>query len=278
MISHNNQKDVNLRNHDPSQLSPLVIMISWTRAKKRHLLKYSQIYEKKGCTVILITCNFYESVCSHENLFAVKTEKVVEIIRSQICKYHQRKVFFHLFSFPGPVMFINLMNYYHKFLANEFGTNKYMKPEEEVVLNIVGVVYDSCCVAKVSAKQFGEIFKSVPNSKMKQEIIDHFCRCLYKIVRPSKRYRHWNFWDEVIKNIPGGYSQLFLTSDNDPVITLSQAEDFVSYRKTCGDDIKYHVFENSNHVSHLRRHPDQYKFLIGKFIEENLRQHFEVYF
>ena len=38
------------------------------------------------------------------------------------------------------------------------------------------------------------------------------------------------------------------------------------------------MFKNSDHVSHLRRDTDFYKFLIGKFIQENVRQPYKVYF
>ena len=113
----------------------------------------------------------YESIYSHDNLFAVKTESVLKMIGFEICKNSQRKVFFHLLTLPGRVMFVNLMNYYHKFLGKEFGTNKYMKCKEEVVPNIVSVVYDLVALRKCQQKNLA---KSVPDRKIKQEEINLF--------------------------------------------------------------------------------------------------------
>ena len=88
-----------------------------------------------------------------------------------ICKNSQRKVFFHLLTFPDRVMFVNLMNYYHKFLGKEFGTNKYMKRKEKVVPNIASVVYDLVALRKC---QQNNLAKLVPDRKIKQEKINHF--------------------------------------------------------------------------------------------------------
>ena len=126
----------------------------------------------------------YESIYSHDNLFAVKTESVLKLTGFDICKNRQRKVFFHLLTFPDRVMFANLMNYYHKFLGKEFGTNKYMKCKEKVVPNIVSVVYDLVALRKC---QQNNLAKLVPGRKIKQEKINHFFfQCIYKVIRLSK--------------------------------------------------------------------------------------------
>lgn len=65
--------------------------------------------------------------------------------------------------------------------------------------------------------------------------------------------------------------QLYLYSKGDEICTWKSINDFVDeQRKNC-KVVEEHLWEDSPHVQHLRKYPDEYKAKISKFLTEKAR-------
>jgi len=270
-ISENEEKKKNIRkgkqilvrNIDEKQENTLVVLISWSNAKRRQLLKYSELYETEGYTTILALCKVYRLALFYKSLFQNDTKKVIDVIQEQLSINKERKVVFHLFSAPGPAMFVNIMNYFHQYIPNEFGMNEYSKGLEEATPNIIGVIYDSCLVTMISSKEWGEGVKGTVQNRFLRTLFKYAGRALYRYNQRNQSM--WRLWDAANRDVPGGYAQLFLSSKIDYLLNHEKVITFVEYRRSKGEDIGYHIWEDSEHVLHLQKYPDEYKELVTKF-------------
>ena len=62
--------------------------------------------------------------------------------------------------------------------------------------------------------------------------------------------------------------QLYLYSNTDALIPMDQVQQHLRLCRSHGRIVKEFMFDGSEHVQHLRKYPDQYRRLIGEFVEK----------
>lgn len=265
-------KEIEIRNVDDSQQSPLVVIIGWSNSKLRQIEKYSQIYEEMGCTVVSSSMQLYRFALFYDTLFANDTKNVIDAMTTQRNINLDRKVFFKLFSTPGPAMYINIMNYYFPYIEQHFGTlQEFSMDENESKPNICGVIYDSATVESGNARQFSNGMKGNSVGVFSNYFFDVLGKLVYAYaVRTSKMH---NYGPEFLRNVPLLLPQLFLSSENDKIASIESIRKFVKYQKDVGVPfLKSKVWENSDHVLHYRKYPDEYRSLVNGFIKNCVQQ------
>jgi hypothetical protein len=60
--------------------------------------------------------------------------------------------------------------------------------------------------------------------------------------------------------------QLYLYSDADPLVPVSEVEQYMKLQQTRGVEVTGHMFRGSGHCQHLRMHPHQYALQVSKFV------------
>jgi len=113
---------------------PLVLLFGWAGASNKNLGKYAELYTKAGCTTVQYTLptNFIFNITAEvPDLMSTYIEKVAETQRLS-----QRPILIHCMSDTG------LMCYQGLTIAEE---KKRKEGEHHSLLDIKGVVFDSCC-------------------------------------------------------------------------------------------------------------------------------------
>ncbi|XP_066932532.1 transmembrane protein 53-B-like [Clytia hemisphaerica] len=263
-------KEIVIKNVDESQESPLVVIIGWSNSNLRQIEKYSQIYEDLGCTVVSSSMQLYRFSMFYDTLFAQDTQNVINAMTTQRNFNTSRKVFFKLFSTPGPAMYVNIMNYYFPYIEQHFGTvPKFQLSEDETKPNICGVIYDSATVESGNAHQFANGMRGNSTGALSNMVFNVLGKMVYAYaVRTSKMH---NYGPEFLRNIPVMLPQMFLSSENDKIASIESVRNFVEHQKEMGVPLlKSKVWENSDHVLHYRKYPEEYKALVDGFMKECL--------
>ena len=264
-------KDILIKNVDESQQSPLVVIVGWSNSKLRQIEKYSQLYEDLGCTVVASSMQLYRFSLFYDTLFAKDTKNVIDAMSTQRSLNTDRKVFFKLFSTPGPAMYVNIMNYYFPYIEQHFGTLPGSSmSEQESKPNICGVIYDSATVESGNARQFSNGMRGNSVGVFSNLLFDVLGKLVYAYaVRTSKMH---NYGPEFLRNIPVASPQLFLSSEDDKIASIESIQKFVEFQKEIGLPLlKSKVWENSEHVLHYRNYPDEYRNLVSSFIEDCIK-------
>ena len=88
------------------------------------------------------------------------------------------------------------------------------------------------------------------------------------ILHPYWPQKYW----KAMKNIRLGGSSLYLYSSVDHLCDLAPLESLIAARKAAGHDVRYHRWDDSPHVGHLRYHQQQYEELVLEFVEDVVKE------
>ena len=260
-------KHVVAPNINQREESPLVVIVGWTNSTSRHIAKYSEIYENAGCTTISVTVPFHRNMLFYRPLFEHDINVCIDALESNIGVNRNRSVFFHLFSGPGPMMFVNIMNYYYPFIEQSQGLSTFKRKKKEIIPNFGGVVFDSPFTEALNAKHLSEYFKTVPVTKaLSQPTINTLAQllCLYI----NYRYPMQRNLSELLKNLPNQLPQLILYSRMDPISSYKVINNYISHQRSKGGEVHGHMWEDSQHVLHLKKYPKEYLDLSYSFLNK----------
>jgi len=258
-------KDIIIRNIDETQQTPLMVIVGWSNSKNKQVAKYSELYEKQGFTTISVSCKLYRFSMFYDSLFADDTKACIDAMTTQRDTNKDRKIFFQLFSTPGPAMYINIMNYYYQYIQGHFGTDRYKNENASDLLNVSGVIFDSPTVSSGNAEQFANGMKGNSENMVTDYIFDILGKMIYAYaVRNSKMH---NYGPEFFRNIPVLIPQLMLFSKADKIAGHEAILEYIKQQKSIGADVQYRMWENSPHVLHYRHHREEYTQSVSSFLE-----------
>jgi hypothetical protein len=261
-------KDIIVRNIDETQQRPLMVIVGWSNSKNKQVAKYSDLFEKQGFTTVSVSCKLYRFAMFYDTLFAEDTKNCIDAFDTQRDVNKERRVFFQLFSTPGPAMYVNIMNYYYQYIQGHFGTDTYQNEDKNDVANIRGVVFDSPTVASGNATQFANGMKGNSTNIVTDVIFNWLGRVMYAYaVRNSKMHNHG---PEFFRNMPVSIPQLVLFSKADRIAGYQAILDYIKQQRSAGTDVGYRMWEDSTHVLHYRQYPEEYADLVSNFLEQCL--------
>ena len=259
-------KDVVIRNIDGKQQSPLVLIIGWANCRQKQVARYSEIYEKQGCTTISVSsCQLYRFVLFHESLFVDDTKIVIDAMKSQLDVCCNRPVFLQLFSLIGPYMYINILHYYYQLAEDYVQFAKLQKSKEEIIPNIRGVVYDSPLFEPTTVKTMANTLSVGVTNTTLLSMIGRFSDVTFPYLIQNEPH---GICSKVLKRAPILLPQLYLYSKVDPISPYNDIVEFIKYQKLVGAGVKSKVWEDSYHVGHFRKYPKEYESLVISFIKE----------
>ena len=251
-------KDVVIRNIDGKQQSPLVLIIGWANCRQKQVARYSEIYEKQGCTTISVSsCQLYRCVLFYESLFVDDTKIVIDAMKSQLDVCCNRPVFLQSFSIIGLYMYINILHYYYQ-IAKDHGQlfAKLQKSKVEIIPNIRGFVYDSPVIEPVTVKGFADTLSVGVTNTTVLSMIGRFTDMVFPYLIQNGTYE---VCSNLLKRAPILLPQLYLYSKVDHIAPYKDIVEFIEYQKSIGADVKSKMWEDSYHVGHFRKYPKEYE-------------------
>ncbi|XP_060531116.1 transmembrane protein 53-like [Cylas formicarius] len=244
--------DFKLENVDDK---PLVVLLSWLMAKKKHTYKYAEIYIEKGFDVLNVSVNPWQF------LWPVKGTQVVA---SDILKFLDKNqtlnpIILHGFSVGGYLWGEVMVKMAHK-------QHQY----KHILDRIAGQIWDS-------AADVTEIHKGVPpavfpRNKLMANALGQYI--LYHMQTFDKvATRHYIRSSQMFHTNLVKAPALFLLSETDPIGTEISNKRVKENWESMGIKVYWKLFEKSPHVGHFKKYPEEYRAQIHGFLNKiNLQQ------
>jgi len=229
-----------------SEGRPLSVLLCWLMAKNNAVNKYANFYLEKGFDVMTVR------ITPTQLLLPTKTNRIVETeLLPLLASSDHPKSIVHGFSVGGYV-FAQMLRIAHE------------QPEyNPVIAKMVGQIWDS--VVDVQGTAIG-VSKSVfPNSRLAQKLlkdyIDAHMKLMYGVSTKHYYQAHDYFYDRPLKA-----PALFLNSFNDPISPMDVIQGLQQVWIRGGLKVSTKAWENTPHVGHMQRHPDEYKKAVNQFL------------
>ncbi|CAH1174141.1 unnamed protein product [Phaedon cochleariae] len=243
-----NTKVVNLKLATPED-KPLVVMLSWLMARKKHVYKYADVYLRHGFDVLNI------SISPWQLLWPTKGSQMVA---KDVLKFLEVNS-----AYPALVL--------HGFSVGAYLWSEvmvHMAAEQQryagVLDRIVGQIWDSAAdVTEIPKGLPVAVFptNAVLQNALKQYVIYHM-RTFDKVatvhyIRASQMFQ---------TNLVRAPAQIFI-SKTDPIGT---EESNLRVRETwenMGIQVNWKCWDKSPHVGHFRMHPKEYVAALNSFLD-----------
>ena len=245
---------ITVRNEDTSQQSPVVCLFGWGNGTKKHLLKYSNLFEGKGHTTLIVTTTLLNSLFRVSTSGKKESESVKRALIDLCDSNEQRQILFYSFSNGG--------------CAISHLTTRSLLESGELAGNIKGHVFDSCPIVPnlESTVIVEKAFDRVINIPVLKPVISMFSKVMVRLVVYLNADVK-NFMREMVAS-PIPTPQLFLFSKSDDLAPYQDIFDFAEKRKTKGVDVDYILWDKSPHVAHFKKHENEYREKVHDFLEK----------
>lgn len=240
-------KITNLKFEEPQE-KPLLIMLSWLMARKKHIYKYADIYLNQGFDVLNININPWQL------LWPTKGSQVVakDILKFLEANPSYDPLVVHGFSVGAYVWSEALVH-----MSAE--RQRYQR----IIDRIAGQIWDSS--ADVTELPLGVPVAVFPNNAVLQNTLRQYI--LYHLktfdkvatvhyVRASQMYH---------TNIVRAPAQIFI-SRTDPIGTEESNRRAKDNWENMGIQVNWKCWDKSPHVGHYRAHPEEYKAELEGFL------------
>ncbi|XP_034952555.1 transmembrane protein 53-A [Chelonus insularis] len=229
---------------------PLLVLMEWLFAKKKHVMKYGNIYLDQGFDVLRVHAGPLDLIWP-ANGTRVIAKDLLQFLDSNT-GYNQ--IMIHGFSIGG-------------YICGELLDHAYVDRERynRLFERIVCQIWDSA--ADVTELSIGTSKAAFPNNETLQKLcykyMEFHMRVFYK--QATQYYlrssHHFN-------KDPLRAPALFLVSKKDPVGTVAANEKVRTSWASLGIQTHRKVFENSGHVGHFHKYPKEYVHEIYNFLDK----------
>ncbi|CAL7937085.1 unnamed protein product [Xylocopa violacea] len=266
-ISHGNQINTSnrvIQNLNYSKDRPLLVLLSWLYAKRKHVMKYINLYKEQGFDVLIVSMTPWELMWPMKGSKLVAADLLTFLIKHQ----NYQQIVLHGFSVGGYLWgeVLDLI---------ESDRQEY----KNVIDRIVGQVWDSA--ADITELTIGVPRAIFPHNEvlqnMLQKYLEYHLKTFYK--QSTQHYiRSSQLFHSNLVHSPA----LFFLSKTDPVGTLSSNLKVKDRWDSLGVETYIKIFEKSPHVGHYRKYPKEYATELYAFLnklrlienEEKIRTHF----
>nr|CAI5836751.1 unnamed protein product [Callosobruchus analis] len=246
-----NAKVINLK-LESAEDKPLVVLLSWLMAKKKHVYKYADIYLKNGYDVLNI------SISPWQLLWPTKGSQVVA---------------------KDLLKFLDINNSYAPLVLHGFSVGAYLWSEvmvqiaserdrySHIVDRISGQIWDSAAdITEISIGIPVAVFpkNAVLQNALRQYLMYHL-RAFDKVATTHYIRASQMFYT----NLVHAPAQLFI-SKTDPIGTETSNLRVKECWENMGIQVNYKCWDKSPHVGHFRMHQKEYLQALNQFLE-NIR-------
>jgi len=246
-----------------SKCRNVVIFLGWMGSTKRLRRHYVNLYTELGYDIFSIGLNEWE--------VATKLNKAADLLINRIfhvldSNNNYPSILVHLCSNGG------LFLYQKKKIQNKFKTNK--EKYGKLQSAIVGIVLDST----PSRMTFAESCTAFTFGR--NIIVKIIISTLIAILWTFYETIGWVLWIERARVFSGGFlryseretikalgniPQLYICGKQDKICHCDYTVDFAKKQISSGINTKIVCYEDSEHVAHLKKHPDEYKTEVTSF-------------
>ncbi|KAJ3433021.1 hypothetical protein M0812_21970 [Anaeramoeba flamelloides] len=266
-----------LKRHYNGSRPPVVFVLNWLGSQKKHVQKYVDLYRMLGFPA-------YSEISPRrafvfEDFFGKPVvNRIIKDIRSKRILHKTDDVIFHCMSGNGFHSLSKIIQYeQHK-----------LRELEELYLwkgvTTPSVQYDTDLESLLFNHIRGIVFDSAPTPPTPDVFARGFSQSFLKsncLLRKSSRFiakialKHcpWVLRNNArrIANVMRGEHfircrQLYLYSRNDKLVNVPFLESFIDSQEKLEIEVHRKVWDDSEHVLHYRKHPDEYKEEIKNFL------------
>eukprot|EP00178_Gracilaria_changii_P012491 TRINITY_DN353_c0_g1_i1.p1 TRINITY_DN353_c0_g1~~TRINITY_DN353_c0_g1_i1.p1 ORF type:complete len:396 (+),score=63.86 TRINITY_DN353_c0_g1_i1:329-1516(+) len=229
------------------QSVPIVILLSWMGASKKHLKKYSKFYEDLGYEVAFV-CNGLRTA-----IFPPASKAQAKKIENIIAQQHpDRPVFVHAFSIGTGIYGLLLDGFRHEKEKLNMFTRK-----------VAGVVFDSG-PAPIFPHDVAKGLHTVC-PMISRAVWEPIASAFFWV---TKARNSFGKSEDALRTMQLDTPQLYFYSGDDKVIPdmKNAVEEFMEKNRQRGLEVYNKFWEKSIHASHLKVHPDEYIANLSSFI------------
>ena len=260
--------DLTLFNKGECEPRAVVLLLGWWGAKTKHLSKYAEIYRQKHCFTVQAIGDKI-AVLAHDNsslddciCTAVQhMAKLLNAVENDI------PVIVHAFSNGGAYLLERLEKLILKARETKANADLILVGER-----MKGQIFDSSPVypsVEAATKAMVPVF---PSKFMQMLIgtifyINGALSLFFKFITGKKTYEE-QFWEHMIST-EMCKNQAYIYSTTDTITNVEHLECLIESREALSDsNVRRLKFEDSQHVQHLRTHPNDYDKMVSEMIEK----------
>ena len=242
-----------------SSIKPVAVILGWNDSKMKHLKKYSKIFESRGWSTVCLPTKSYDTFFRSGTKVKTISFYMIDLIKDLAKKGNP--VFLYSFSNGGCVV------YFHIAEALTTHGHQYFN-----AFKVAGSIFDSCPVFP-NLESIPQVQKSATDG-IKNPVIKALTWYALGMAIPHvlKQPLIQRFSQDLGK-MPLKNPELFLYSKTDIILPYEGIEKHIVDRKSQGVRIFSKCWEDSPHVAHYTKYPEQYTELLDKFIEVCLKEH-----
>ncbi|KAL3867876.1 hypothetical protein ACJMK2_040722 [Sinanodonta woodiana] len=245
---------------------PVVLLLGWLGCEEKHLAKYSDIYEKRGCITIRYIAPKEITFFKTELLPAVAS-KLLDLLQDY--SLEDNPIFFHIFSNNGSYVYTNILKVLHE-----------DKEQKLAKLQVKGVMFDSA-PGQRRLHQAARAFAIFAPSNFMMKILMVIgvymylfwtgLKCMFiKLYNPKSLMDSPHYVYENLLNDSYHWPQLYLYSEADKIIPYQDIDKMIEYRRSLGVRVDSVRWNDTAHVSHLMVHREAYMQACIEFIKSCL--------
>ena len=244
---------------ESSHIKPVVAILGFNDSKIRHLKKYSEIFESRGWSTVCLPTKSYSTIFRTDTKVKTISFYTIDLIKD--LTKNGNPVFLYSLSQGGCAV------YFHIAEALTTHGHQYFN-----AFKIAGSIFDSCPVTPT--------LESIPRGQISvtEEIKNPVLKALtwyafgmavpFVLKQPIMKRFVQDLGEMPLKN-----PELFLYSKVDKLALYQDIEKHIDNRKSQGENqIFSKCWEDSPHVSHYMKYPEQYIELLDMFIEVCLKE------
>lgn len=243
-----NTQDLKSEEKGEKSKKPLAIILSWMLAKENHIDKYRSMYLTRGFDVLTV------SVVPKDLLFPVSGSQVIasNVLDYILSNNEYDRVILHAFSVGAYMMgemFVKLRD-----------NDRY----KSVVPRIQGVIVDSAVDFEGLPTGFP---RSVSRNPLTLKVLEWYC-VTHLALMYNVSTKHYLRSSKNFHNTPLRCPALFFTSETDEIGSQSMNLLARENWQVRGIDVRFKVFKDSKHVSHMYKYPEEYVAEVDNFLKK----------
>jgi len=228
----------------------LCIVIGWLMSEHKHIMKYAQFYMDQGFDILVVRCSPWQL------LWPITGGKVIakDMLTFMENNPQYKTVFLHAFS-VGAYVWGQLLVWHRQ------------QPERYDFIRerIVGQIWDSIVdIEGVTQGIGGALF---PNNWLVRNLIEGYVWFHVNMFH-DRVMKHYLETRSAYHNSVLRVPTLIYSSESDPVALHAVVEKIADRWEELGTEVFMKTWKNSPHVSHMYRHPEEYRSEMKAFIDK----------
>lgn len=239
----------------------LIVMLSWLLAKENHIMKYRSLYFDHGFDVLTVKTKPYKFLIPPLGSQII-AGNLLNFLRKNVPNTYSN-VIIHSFSI-GAYLFGEFLVHLEREMRK--------RPDDESVLmlrdSIKGIIYDSAVTVDVACQGFSKaIAGNNWATPILRPLLSSYLSTHMKVCYPFAT-RHYLNAEDAILRCPIPCPILILGSTDDDYCDMGLQHATYAQWKDKGVPVKFKCWNQSLHVAHYFKHPQEYRSEINKFVGE----------